>query len=106
MILRAWKLAVALAFSVLFLCITAVHASSPTITSLSLTTGAVGAALTITGTSFGSQSSGSVSFNGTTATVTSWSGTTIKVTVPGGATTGNVIVIASGVDSNGSTFTV
>jgi IPT/TIG domain-containing protein len=106
MILRAWKPAVALALSLLFLCITAVHASTPTITSLSPTAAAGGAAVTITGTSFGTQANGSISFNGMAATVTSWSATTIKVTVPSGATTGNVVVIASGVDSNGSTFTV
>jgi|HubBroStandDraft_6_1064221.scaffolds.fasta_scaffold02149_4 RHS repeat-associated protein len=81
--------------------------SAPSITSLSITTGAVGAAVTITGTSFGStQGSGTVSFNGTGATVTSWNATTIKVTVPTGATTGNVVVFASGVNSNGSSFTV
>jgi hypothetical protein len=105
MILRAWKPGITLAFSLLFLCITAAHAS-PTITSLSPSAAAVGAAVTIAGTSFGAQASGSVSFNGTTATITSWSATTIKVTVPSGATTGNVMVIASGVDSNGSNFTV
>jgi RHS repeat-associated protein len=81
--------------------------SAPSITSLSITTGAVGAAVTITGTSFGStQGSGTVSFNGTGATVSSWNATTIKVTVPTGATTGNVVVFASGVNSNGSSFTV
>ena len=81
--------------------------SAPSITSLSITTGAVGAAVTITGTSFGSsQGSGTVSFNGTTASVTSWNSTTIKVTVPSGATTGNVVVFASGVNGNGSSFTV
>jgi RHS repeat-associated protein len=81
--------------------------SAPSITSLSITTGAVGAAVTITGTSFGStQGSGTVSFNGTGATVTSWNATTIKVTVPSGATTGNVVVFASGVNSSGSSFTV
>src|SRR5256885_2446544 len=46
---------------------------NPAITSLPVTTGAVGAAVTITGTSFGSTQGGStVKFNGTTATVTSW----------------------------------
>jgi RHS repeat-associated protein len=81
--------------------------SAPSITRLSITTGAVGAAVTITGTSFGStQGSGTVSFNGTGASVTSWNATTIKVTVPSGATTGNVVVFASGANSNGSSFTV
>ena len=45
-------------------------------------------------------------FNGTAATVTSWSATSITVTVPSGATTGNVVVFASGVNSNGTSFTV
>ena len=81
--------------------------SAPSITSLSITSGAVGAAVTITGTNFGSsQGSSTVTFNGTTATVTSWSATTIAVTVPTGATTGHVVVFASGVNSNGSNFTV
>ena len=81
--------------------------AAPSITSLSPTSGAVGAAVTVTGTSFGAtQGTGTVKFNGTTATVTSWSATSIKVTVPSGATTGNVIVFASGVSSNGVAFTV
>lgn len=80
---------------------------APSITSLSVTSGAVGASVTITGTNFGSsQGSGTVKFNGTAATVGSWNATTIAVTVPSGATTGNVVVHASGVDSNGSSFTV
>src|SRR5437762_5002884 len=70
---------------------------TPAITSLSITTGAVGAAVTITGTTFGStQGSSTVKFNGTTATVTSWGASSIGVTVPSGATTGNVVVTASG----------
>src|ERR1700686_5157922 len=82
-------------------------AAAPSVTSLSPTSGAVGAAVTITGTNFGStQGTSTVKFNGTTATVTSWSATSIATTVPIGATTGNVVVHASGVDSNGSTFTV
>jgi len=81
--------------------------SAPSITSLSPASGAVGAAVTVTGTNFGStQGSGTVKFNGTTASITSWSATSIKVTVPSGATTGNVIVFASGVNSNGVSFTV
>ena len=80
---------------------------APSITSLSITTGAVGAAVTVTGTNFGSsQGSGTVKFNGTTATISTWSATSIAVTVPTGATTGNVVVFASGVNSNGKSFTV
>ena len=81
--------------------------AAPSITSLTPNSGAVGAAITIAGANFGSsQGSGSVTFNGTTATVTNWSATSIGVTVPSGATTGNVVVRASGVNSNGVSFTV
>ncbi len=82
-------------------------AAAPTITNLSPTAGAVGASVTVTGTNFGStQGTGTVKVNGTTATVTSWNATTIVTTVPTGATTGSVVVRASGVDSPGVTFTV
>ena len=81
---------------------------SPVITNLSSPSGAVAQSITITGTNFGaSQVTGSkVAFNGTTAPVTSWSDTSIVVPVPAGATTGNVVVSAAGVDSNGLPFTV
>ncbi len=78
-----------------------------TITSLSPTSGAVGASVTITGTNFGAtQGTSVVKFNGTTATPTSWSATSIVAPVPAGATTGNVTVTVGGVASNGSPFTV
>ena len=82
--------------------------ATPTITSLSPTSGAVGASMTITGTNFGStQGTSTVTFNGTTATtISSWSATSIVVPVPAGATTGNVVVTVGGVASNGSNFTV
>lgn len=80
----------------------------PTIASLSPTSGAVGTAVTITGTNFGSsQGNGGVTFNGMAATVNSWSNTSIGVTVPASATTGNVVVTAAGgVASSGVPFTV
>ena len=78
----------------------------PHITSLSISSGAVGAAVTITGTTFGTSSGNNVKFNGTTATTTSWNSTTIVTTVPVGAATGNVIVTVSGQASNGVSFTV
>jgi hypothetical protein len=82
--------------------------STPNITSLSPTSGSVGASVTITGTNFGStQGTSTVKFNATTVTtITSWSATSIVAKVPTGATTGNVVVHASGVDSNGKAFTV
>src|SRR5437879_3403116 len=80
---------------------------APNITSLSATSGAEGASVTITGTNFGtSQGTSTVKFNGTTATPTSWNATTIGVAVPTGATTGNVVVIGSGVGREGASFQV
>jgi IPT/TIG domain len=82
----------------------------PVITSggLSPSSGTVGTAVTITGTSFGATqvSNSSVTFNGTAAPVISWSDTSIVADVPSSATTGNVIVTAAGVASSGSAFTV
>jgi len=50
----------------------------PTITTLSITSGIVGAAVTITGTGFGgSQGNSAVVFNGAVATPTSWKSTSI-----------------------------
>ena len=82
--------------------------ATPAITSLSPTSGGVGATVTITGTNFGAtQGTSTVTFNGTAAAAAStWSATSIVVTVPAGATTGNVVVTVSGVASNGSSFTV
>ncbi|HXA76905.1 MAG TPA: RHS repeat-associated core domain-containing protein, partial [Candidatus Acidoferrales bacterium] len=81
--------------------------TTPSITSLSPTSGVIGTSVTITGTNFGSiQGSSTATFNGTTASPTSWSATSIVAPVPSGATTGNVIVTVSGVASNGQTFTV
>jgi len=81
---------------------------TPTISSLSTTSGPVGASVTINGTGFGStKGSSTVTFNGTAVTsYGTWSATAIPVTVPTGATTGNVVVTVGGVASNGVTFTV
>ena len=80
---------------------------APAITSLNPASGLAGAAVTITGTNFGTtQGTSTVKFNGTTATVTSWSNTSIAVTVPSGATTGNVVVTVGTQASNGVSFTV
>ena len=77
------------------------------ITSLSQNSGPVGASVTITGANFGAtQGTSTVTFNGISALVTSWSATSITATVPSGATTGNVVVRVSGVQSNGLTFTL
>jgi len=84
-----------------------VSAPAPSISSLNPTSGAVGTAITITGTNFGAtQGSSTVTFNGTAATATGWSATSITTTVPAGATTGNVVVTVGGVASNGVSFTI
>src|SRR5204862_289402 len=81
--------------------------ATPTLTSLSPTSGAIGASVTLTGTNFGAtQGTSTVKFNGTTATPTSWSATSIVAPVPTGATTGNVTVTVGGLTSNGVTFTL
>jgi len=80
---------------------------TPSISSLSPTSGAVGTSVTISGSAFGSSQGGStVTFNGTAGTPTSWGGSTIRVPVPAGATSGNVVVTRNGVPSNGVNFTV
>jgi len=78
------------------------------ITSLSVTSGAVGVPVTITGTNFGaSQGTGTVTFNGVQAHATTWSNTSIVTSVPTGSSTGNVVVGASnGQASNGVSFAV
>ena len=82
-------------------------APAPSITSLNPTSGLAGASVTITGANFGAtQGTSTVKFNGTVATPTSWSATSIVVLVPAGATTGNVVVTAGGIASNGVSFTV
>ncbi|MFZ0820012.1 MAG: IPT/TIG domain-containing protein [Candidatus Acidiferrales bacterium] len=81
--------------------------TAPSISGLSVTSGVVGAPVTINGANFGAaQGSSTVTFNGVTATVTSWSATSIVVTVPAGAASGNVVVTVGGVASNGIMFTV
>jgi len=79
----------------------------PSITSLSPSSGAAGTSITITGSDFGAtQGPSTVNFNGTLATPSTWSATSIVAPAPNGATSGPVVVHASGVDSNGVNFTV
>jgi len=80
---------------------------APQIISLSRISGPVGAQVTINGMNFGAQQGSSIaSFNGVAANATSWSNTSINVTVPGGATTGPVVVVVSSQQSNPIQFTV
>src|ERR1019366_286446 len=81
--------------------------TSPSITSVSPSSGPVGSTVTITGTNFGAtQGPSTVTFNGTAGTPTSWNAASVVVPVPSGATTGNVVVTVGGVASNGMSFTV
>jgi len=81
--------------------------ASPSITSLSPSSGTVGTSITVVGTNFGAtQGTSTVTFNGTAATPTSWSATSIAVPVPAAATTGPVVVTVNGQASNGVPFTV
>ncbi|HXZ42870.1 MAG TPA: IPT/TIG domain-containing protein [Terriglobales bacterium] len=80
---------------------------TPSITSLSPTSGVVGTLVTVSGTNFGAtQGTSMVTFNGTVGAPVSWSATSIQVPVPSGATTGNVVVTVGGVPSSGVAFTV
>ncbi len=75
----------------------------PEISSISATSGEVGALITITGANFGAVQGGStVSFNGTSATIAEWSDTQIVVIVPSGASPGSIALSVNGVSSNGS----
>ena len=81
--------------------------TAPAITTLSPSSGTVGASVTITGVNFGaSQGTSTVTFNGVATTPTSWGTTSIVTPVPNGATTGNVVVTVGGVSSSGVSFTV
>ena len=81
--------------------------STPSISSLTPTSGAVGTSVTVAGTNFGGvQGSSTITFNGKAATTSIWTATTIMAPVPTGATTGNVIVTVSGVTSNAAVFAV
>jgi trimeric autotransporter adhesin len=74
----------------------------PVITSLSPRGGVAGSTVTIDGVNFGTdQGSSTVDFNGVpVASYVSWCETCIEVVVPGGATTGPVVVSTAGGTSN------
>jgi hypothetical protein len=79
--------------------------ATPTISSLSPTSGPVGIIVTVSGSNFGS-SADTLTFNGDAATTISWASGTIKAPVPAGSMTGPVVVTVNNGPSNGSTFTV
>lgn len=79
----------------------------PRISALSSNSGTAGDTITLTGTGFGAQQgTGTVTFNGTAATIKSWSDTAISVIVPGGATSGPLVVTVNGVQSASQSFTI
>jgi hypothetical protein len=79
---------------------------SLSISSLSPNRGSAGDSVVISGTGFGAtQGSSKVTFNGIVAQVSSWSATSITATVPN-STSGSVIVIVNGAQTNGVTFKV
>ena len=106
MLLKTCKLVV-LSALLFLIYVGQLQAAAPTLVSLSPESGAIGSSVVITGSNFGSsQGSSTVQFNGTAAKAKSWGNTSILVTVPSGATTGEVVVIVSGVASNGKNFTI
>ena len=85
---------------------TMTSAVAPSITSLSPASGAVGTAVTISGSNFGStRGTSTVTFNGIAATPTNWSATSIVAPVPAGARQRNVVVTVGGL-SSAKAFTV
>ena len=79
---------------------------SPQITSINPNYGAPAALIGIAGTDFGAtQGNGSVTVGGAPSHVVSWSNTAIAIQVPSSATTGNIVVTAAGLLSNGAAFT-
>ena len=75
-----------------------------TVTALSPTSGPVGTSVVITGTNLTGATG--LSFNGVSASFVVSSATQITTSVPGGATTGSVVVATPGGPSNGLLFTV
>lgn len=83
------------------------HAQSPSITSISPSSGVVGMPVQITGSGFGAmQGSSTVTLNGTSASATSWSDGSITVLVPTGATSGPFLVTVGGQGASSASFTV
>src|SRR5437867_5584359 len=75
---------------------------APATLTLTPASGFIGTSVTVSGSNFGAtQGTSTVTFNGVSAgTATSWSDTQFVVVVPGGATTGPVVITVNGVASN------
>jgi hypothetical protein len=83
------------------------RSNPPLLASLTPTSAPVGTSITVAGSYFGAtQGASTIAFNGVLASPSSWSDTQITVPVPSGASSGNVIVTASGLTSNALPFTV
>lgn len=87
---------------------TVVPPSPPNITSLSPSSGRVGALVTINGTNFDTLTltGNTITFNGVAANVGAVNATQLFTTVPTGATTGPIQVSTSGGSATSNTFTV
>src|SRR5437660_4418175 len=91
----------------LFSSLTVAVYGTPSITSISPTSGAVGGSVSIAGTGFGAmQGTSTMSLNSASATVLSWSDSAIIAVVPTGASSGPFSVTVGGQVANSSTFTV
>jgi hypothetical protein len=86
--------------------ITSTVAQPPVITDINPFSGPVGASVTISGANFGPQGASTVTFNGVAAGPGVWTPTAITVPVPYGAISGNIVVKANGMNSNGVLFSV
>ncbi len=81
-------------------------AGIPQISGISPSYGAPSAVINLAGNNFGAtQGSGYVTVGGALSEVTAWSNNAITIRVPSRATTGNVVVIADAMVSNGAAFT-
>jgi hypothetical protein len=81
--------------------------AAPTISSLSQPSGAIGDAITIHGSGFGSsQGNSTITLNGNPVTAANWSDTSATMFVPFGAASGPVVVTVGGVASNAVPFAV
>src|SRR5580704_12715290 len=104
---RIWNQAAPIVF-LIFLCAACTHAqSTPTITSVSPTTGGAGTVIEVYGSNFGgSQGSSTVTINGTSLGTSSyWTQGQAQFTLPAGLSSGNLVVNVGGTATNGIPFT-
>lgn len=80
---------------------------TPSITSVSPSSGTGGNQVTITGNNFGAlQGSSTILFNGALTNAVSWSNSSIVASVSSYASTGNVVAIVNGVPTNPVAFSI